>query len=69
MTTAIYSRVSTTEQTNEPQRAELLEYCARCGWKDVIEYAATVYGEKFTRTGLDRLMAECAADGLNAWSW
>lgn len=58
MKTAIYYRVSTSEQTTEPQRRELLEYCARRGWADVAEYADTISGAKFTRFGLDRLMGD-----------
>ncbi len=58
MKTATYLRVSTTEQTHDPQRGELAEYCARRGWDDVTEYADTISGAKFTRSGLDRLMAD-----------
>jgi len=58
MKTATYLRVSTTEQSHEPRRGELLEYCDRRGWKDMVEYADTISGAKFMRTGLDRLMAD-----------
>lgn len=58
MKTAIYARVSTNDQTNEPQRRELLEFAARRGWEDLAEYSDTISGAKFTRTGLDRLMAD-----------
>jgi DNA invertase Pin-like site-specific DNA recombinase len=53
---ALYLRVSTAEQTHEPQRRELLEYCARKGWREPMEFSDTISGAKFTRTGLDRLM-------------
>lgn len=58
MRTAIYLRISTAGQNHDPQRAELLDYCARRGWEDVGEYADTINGAKFTREGLDRLMAD-----------
>lgn len=58
MKTAIYLRVSTTEQTHDPHRTELTDYCARRGWKDVSEYADTISGAKFTRIDLDRLMSD-----------
>ncbi len=58
MKTALYMRVSTSEQTTDPQRGELVEYCTRRGWKDLAEYSDTISGAKFTRSGLDRLMAD-----------
>ena len=58
MKTATYLRVSTSEQTNDPQRRELADYCARRGWEGVAEYSDTISGAKFTRSGLDRLMAD-----------
>jgi DNA invertase Pin-like site-specific DNA recombinase len=57
-TTAIYSRVSTTDQNHDPQRNELGDYCERREWKQVVEYADTISGAKFSRSGLDRLMAD-----------
>jgi DNA invertase Pin-like site-specific DNA recombinase len=53
---ALYYRVSTDEQTTDPQRLELHDYCQRKGWSIAAEYSDTVSGAKFTRTGLDRLM-------------
>lgn len=55
---ALYFRVSTDDQTTEPQRIELREYCARRSWEYVTEYADTISGSKFTRLGLNRLMAD-----------
>lgn len=55
---ALYFRVSTADQTNEPQRIELLDHCRRRGWELVREYADKVSGSKFTRVGLDALMAD-----------
>lgn len=57
MRVALYLRVSTGEQTVEPQRRELLDYCERRGWSGPTEYADTISGAKFTRSGLDALMA------------
>ena len=58
MKTAIYLRVSTSDQHHDPQRAELLDYCQRRGWEDVTEYGDVISGAKFSRVGLDRLMAD-----------
>jgi putative DNA-invertase from lambdoid prophage Rac len=54
---ALYLRVSTGEQTLEPQRLELHDYCNRRGWSVAAEYADTISGAKFTRSGLDQLMS------------
>ena len=53
---ALYYRVSTDDQTTEPQRLELHDYCNRRGWPIAAEYSDTASGAKFTRTGLDGLM-------------
>lgn len=58
---ALYFRVSTDDQTTEPQRIELREYCARRGWERVTEYADKISGATFTRIGLNRLMADVRA--------
>ena len=55
---ALYFRVSTDDQTTEPQRIELREYCARRGWENVTEYADKISGATFTRIGLNRLMTD-----------
>ena len=54
---AFYYRVSTDDQSVDPQRLELHDYCQRKGWSVAAEYCDTISGAKFTRTGLDRLMA------------
>ena len=54
---ALYYRVSTDDQSTDPQRLELQDYCQRKGWSVAAEYCDTISGAKFTRTGLDRLMA------------
>lgn len=56
MKVAIYSRVSTADQTVEPQLLELRAECARRGWEIAADISDTMSGSKFTRTGLDRLM-------------
>lgn len=88
---ALYYRVSTDDQTTEPQRMELLDYCQRRGWvrefdkagrlqapgedgfitivdplPKVAEYSDKISGAKFTRGGLDRLMADVRARRLDA---
>src|SRR5437867_3391917 len=58
MKVAIYTRVSTDKQTHHSQLNELRDYCKRRGWTEVIEYADVISGAKFSRQGLDKLMAE-----------
>jgi putative DNA-invertase from lambdoid prophage Rac len=57
MKTIIYTRISTDKQAHDSQLLELREYCLRRGWTDVIEFSDTISGSKFTRQGLDGLMA------------
>lgn len=56
MKVAIYARVSTDKQQHDSQMLELRTWCERRGWSPV-EYLDTLSGSKFTRTGLDSLMA------------
>ena len=58
MKVAIYSRVSTDKQTHDSQLHELREYCRRRGWDSATEYCDVMSGAKFSRAGLDRLLAE-----------
>jgi len=62
----IYLRVSTADQSNDAQRLELLAYCERRGWADVREYADTISGAKWTRLGLDMLLADVRRGKLGA---
>ena len=63
---ALYYRVSTDDQSIDPQRLELQDYCQRKGWSVAAEYCETISGAKFTRTGLDRLMAAVRKRKLDA---
>lgn len=58
MKISIYTRVSTDKQTHDSQLNELREYCQRRGWTNVTEYSDVISGAKFSRQGLDRLMAD-----------
>ena len=59
--TAIYARVSTTDQTCEMQLRELRDYISRRGWQSAGEYIDTGFsGSKASRPALDRLMADAA---------
>jgi putative DNA-invertase from lambdoid prophage Rac len=58
MRTAIYARVSTTDQTNTIQVRELKEYVERRGWEGAGIYQDQMSGAKASRPGLDQLMAD-----------
>src|SRR5262245_60190309 len=58
MKVAIYTRVSTDKQTDDSQLIELRQYCRRRDWTNVAEYRDVISGAKFSREGLDRLMAD-----------
>lgn len=59
MRTAIYARVSTTDQTCEMQLQELREYAARRGWEIAGEYVDTGWsGAKASRPQFDRLLKD-----------
>jgi DNA invertase Pin-like site-specific DNA recombinase len=59
--TAIYARVSTSDQHCENQLRELREYVIRHGWKIAGEYVDEGFsGAKASRPALDRLMADAA---------
>jgi DNA invertase Pin-like site-specific DNA recombinase len=65
MKAAIYTRVSTDKQTDASQLKELTEYCQRRGWSAVTEYRDVISGAKFTRQGLDKLMADMRRGRVN----
>ncbi len=58
MKTAIYARVSTTDQTNTIQVRELTEYVERRGWEIAGIYQDQMSGAKVSRPGLYQLMAD-----------
>jgi putative DNA-invertase from lambdoid prophage Rac len=58
MKTAIYTRVSTDKQAHDSQLLELRQFCQRRNWSDIVEYADTISGSKFTRQGLDALLTQ-----------
>lgn len=58
MNTALYLRVSTTDQKLDSQELELKTYCERRSWSNIRSYTDHISGAKFSRLGLDKLMAE-----------
>jgi putative DNA-invertase from lambdoid prophage Rac len=66
MNIVLYLRVSTDRQTTRSQAVELREYCKRRGWKNVREYSDTSSGAKFSRQGLDALMADVRKGRVDA---
>jgi putative DNA-invertase from lambdoid prophage Rac len=61
MKTAIYARVSTTDQNCEMQLRELREYVARRGWQTAAEFVDSGFsGSKASRPALDKLMTAAA---------
>ena len=59
MRAAIYSRVSTTDQTTSPQIDELRSYCGRRQWDIAAEYTDVgISGADKSRLGLNRLLAD-----------
>ena len=57
---AIYARVSTGEQTPEPQLLRLRELAGRAGYEVIGEYVETVSGASTARPELDRMMKDAA---------
>jgi len=53
---ALYTRVSTSNQTTDQQEEELKRYCDLRGWNDVTVYSDTVSGTKSSRKELDSMM-------------
>src|ERR1051325_8486049 len=66
MRIAIYTRVSTDKQSHDSQLTELRGYCERRGWRAVRECADVVSGAKFSRQGLDALLAEVRRGRIDA---
>jgi putative DNA-invertase from lambdoid prophage Rac len=55
---ALYARVSTSDQTIEPQILELTEYCRRQGWEAVGLWSDVLSGSKSERPGLRKMLDE-----------
>ena len=53
MRTAIYARVSTTDQTVDNQLLDLRRYVEARGWTPTTEYIDVISGAKDRRPGLD----------------
>ena len=65
--TAIYARVSTSDQNCEMQVRELREYATRRGWQVAAEYVDTGWsGAKASRPELDGLMQDAALRRFDA---
>jgi len=58
---ALYARVSTTDQTCEPQVRDLRAYITARGWQAIEFVDRGVSGKKEKRPGLDRLLREAKA--------
>ncbi len=66
MNILLYARVSTDDQTLEPQWIELREYASRQKWTVVAEFSDVISGGKAARPGLDSMLARCALGGIGA---
>lgn len=66
MNILLYARVSTDEQTLDPQWIELREYAARQRWTVTGEFSEVLSGAKAARPGLDAMLARCSAGGVGA---
>ncbi len=58
MRVALYTRVSTPDQSAEMQTQELLDYVSRRGWEVVRSYDDVSSGTKVRRSGFDQLMKD-----------
>jgi DNA invertase Pin-like site-specific DNA recombinase len=57
MKVAVYTRVSTADQTSDNQRHELLAYCDRAGY-DVVEYSDTASGSRSDRKAFNQMFED-----------
>jgi len=53
---ALYLRVSTEDQTTDPQRIELEAYATQRGWTVADVFTDTISGSKSTRVALDQML-------------
>ena len=58
MKIALYLRVSTDDQTTDPQKMELQAYAAQRGWIVANTFVDTISGSKSTRLALDKMLAQ-----------
>jgi len=56
MKVAIYTRVSTSDQTNENQLIELRRFCQNNNYEVSAEYSDTISGTKSSRPELDKML-------------
>jgi len=56
---AVYTRVSTQDQSTKAQESELREFAKNRGWEITRVYSDTISGTAKSRPGLDELMADC----------
>lgn len=56
MDTAVYMRVSTTDQRSDSQERKLRNYCKMRGWKNMVVYSEKKTGAVSTRPALDRMV-------------
>jgi len=56
MKSAIYTRVSTNDQTNDNQLIELRKFCQNNNYEIVKEYSDTISGTKSSRPELDKML-------------
>ncbi len=66
MNIATYLRVSTEDQTIEPQRLELAGWIDRNVFTAVGEWSDVLSGARAERPGLDALIQKCRAGGIDA---
>lgn len=66
MKVAIYTRVSTQDQTNENQLIELREYCQRNNYEIAGEYSDTISGTKSSRPELDKMLQTMRSKSFEA---
>ncbi len=62
----LYARVSTTEQTLDPQWLELREAARTRGWTVVQEFSDIISGAKADRPGLKAMLELCASGSVQA---
>ncbi len=63
---ALYTRVSTADQSCEAQLLELRTYCAQKKWMVAHEFSDTISGTKSDREGLGKLMELVRAKAVDA---